>query len=140
MSQEPSEMAGMALPPQGSFVWTEVASNDADKCQAFYENVFGWEFKSGDASNTGMDYREFCTGDPFPAGGLYQINPEWFGGNPPPPHFMIYIAVDDVDENAALAESLGAKVHKKLDIPNVGRMAIIEDPTGAMFATFRMNN
>ncbi len=139
MAEQASEMAGWPLPKQGQFVWTEIASNDADKSQAFFENVFGWKFKGGDAA-PGMDYREFTTGGENPVGGLYQINPEWFGGNPPPPHFMIYVAVDDVDENAALAESLGATVHKKMDIPNVGRMAIIQDPTGAMIATFRMKN
>ena len=139
MAQEASEMAGWPLPKEGAFVWTEIASNDADKCQAFYNTVFGWEFKSGNAA-TGMDYREFTTGGGNPAGGLYQINPEWFGGNPPPPHFMIYVAVDDVDANAELAKELGGKVHKVLDVPNVGRMAIIEDPTGAMIATFRMKN
>jgi len=54
---------------------------------------------------------------------------------------MIYVAVDDVDENAKLAEELGAKIIRgPMDIPNVGRMAIIEDPTGAMIATFRMKN
>lgn len=89
----------------------------------------------------GMDYREFSTdGGPAPAGGLYQINPEWFGGNPPPPHYMIYVAVDDVDANAEKAKALGANIHKIVDIPNVGRMAIIQDPTGAMFATFKMGN
>jgi len=140
MAQEASEMAGWPLPKEGTFVWTEIASNDADKCQAFYETIFGWKFKSGDNSNSGMDYREYTTGGDNPVGGLYQINPEWFGGNPPPPHFMIYVAVDNVDANAELAKELGGKVHKVLDVPNVGRMAIIEDPTGAMIATFRMQN
>ena len=140
MAQEASEMAGWPLPKAGTFVWTEIASNDADKCQAFYEAVFGWQFnKSGDAAD-GMDYREYTTGGGNPVGGLYQINPEWFGDNPPPPHFMTYVAVDDVDENAKLAEELGGKVHKIMDIPNVGRVAIIEDPTGAMLASFRMQN
>jgi predicted enzyme related to lactoylglutathione lyase len=139
MTQDASEMAGWPLPKEGEFVWTEIASNDAYKCQAFYNAVFGWDFKSGNAA-TGKDYREFTTGGEKPVGGLYQINPEWFGGNPPPPHFMIYVAVDDVDKNAELAKELGGKVHKIQDVPNVGRMAIIEDPTGAMFATFRMQN
>ncbi len=142
MAKEASEMAGWALPKQGHFVWTEIASNDADKCQAFYETVFGWSFKGGEASNTGMDYREFSTdGGPAPAGGLYKINPEWFGGDPPPPHFMIYVAVDDVDENARQAVELGGTIHKgPMDIPNVGRMCIIQDPTGGVFCTFRMKN
>ena len=41
---------------------------------------------------------------------------------------------------ASSIRKLGGKVHKVLDVPNVGRMAIIEDPTGAMIATFRMKN
>ena len=105
MAEQASEMAGWALPKHGSFCWTEIASNDADKCTAFYNAVFGWQFKGGDAS-PGMDYREFTTGGENPVGGLYQINPAWFGDNPPPPHFMTYVAVDDVDENAKLAVEL----------------------------------
>lgn len=139
MANEASEMAGMALPKPGTFVWTEIASNDADKCVDFYKNVFGWSFQGGDASNTGMDYREFTTGGDAPVGGLYQINPDWFGGNPPPPHFRTYVAVDDVDESAKQAGELGGKVHKIMDIPNVGRMAIVEDPTGAMLSIFKPN-
>ena len=138
MANEASEMAGIPVPEHGTFCWTEIASSDADKCQAFYETVFGWKFKGGDNANSGMDYREYTTGDENPVGGLYQINADFFGGNPPPPHFMTYVAVDDVDENAKLAESLGANVHKIMDIPNVGRIAIIQDPTGAMIATFKM--
>jgi predicted enzyme related to lactoylglutathione lyase len=49
------------------------------------------------------------------------------------------VAVDDVDENAKLAAELGGKIIKEpMDIPNTGRFAIIQDPTGATFATFRM--
>lgn len=135
MAQE--EMAGI---PHGTFCWTEVATTDADKSQAFFESVFGWKFHKGEASGGGMDYREFTTGEPYPAGGLYQMDPSWFDGAPPPPHFLVYVGVDDVDENARLAVELGGKVVKgPMDIPNVGRMAIIEDPTGAKLATFKPN-
>src|SRR6187401_1230676 len=141
MAEQASEMAGSALPRDGSFCWTEIASNDADKCTAFYNAVFGWEFKGGDANNPGMDYREFTTGGDRPVGGLYQIDPAWFGDNPPPPHFMTYVAVDDVDENSKLAQELGATIIRgPMDIPNVGRICIIQDPTGAMISTFRMKN
>ncbi len=140
MAEQASEMAGWALPKEGDFVWTEIASNDAEKCIEFYQNVFGWTFQTSNAASEGMDYREFSTGSGHPAGGLYEINPEWFGGDPPPPHFMTYVAVDDVDATAAKVTELGGKVHKTMDIPNVGRMSIIEDPTGAMIATFRMKN
>ncbi len=138
MAEQSNEMAGWALPQHGTFCWTGVASTDADKCTAFYEAIFGWQFKGGDA-DTGMDYREFTTGGDNPVGGLYEMNPAWFGGNPPPPHFMTYVAVDNVDENARLALELGGKIIRgPMDIPNVGRMSVIQDPTGAVIATFRM--
>jgi predicted enzyme related to lactoylglutathione lyase len=143
MAEQASEMAGWASPKHGSFCWTEIASEDADKCVAFYKEVFGWEFKSGDAdgSNNGMDYREFCTCGDRPVGGLYQIDPKWFGDNPPPPHFMSYVAVDDIDENTKLAAELGATIIRgPMDIPGVGRIAILQDPNGAMIATFTMKN
>ena len=142
MAEQASEMAGRPVPKHGTFCWTEIASNDADKCQAFYTEVFGWKFQGGaDAAAPGMDYREFSTGGDDPVGGLYQIDPKWFGDDPPPPHFMIYVAVDDVDENAKQAVELGAKIIRgPMDVPNVGRICILADPTGAMFSTFRMKN
>ena len=136
MSEDATEMAGLAGPESGTFCWTEIATTNSAKSKEFFKNVFGWEFKESNAG--GMEYNEFSIGGGYPAGGLYELNPEWFGGNPPPPHFMTYVAVDSVDDNAALARELGGKVHKTEDIPGVGRMAIIEDPTGAMFATYQM--
>src|SRR5689334_11263566 len=102
MAEQANQMAGWEKPRHGSFCWTEIATSDADTCMAFYKEIFGWEFKSGDGAS-GMDYREFTTGGERPVGGLYQIDPAWFGGDPPPAHFMTYVAVDDVDQNAQLA-------------------------------------
>ena len=139
MSDQHGERAARDIPFHGEFVWTEIASTDAYKCMEFYKNVVGWTFQESNAVTDGMDYREFSNGTGNPVGGLYQMNPEWFGGTAPPAHFMTYIAVDDVDESAKKAESLGGKIHKTTDIPNVGRMSIIEDPTGAMFSLFKPN-
>ena len=143
MAEQASEMAGWPTPKEGTFVWTEIATNDAEKCIEFYQNVFGWTFQASKAATEGMDYREFSTGSGHPAGGLYEMTPEMCApGQPlPPPHFMTYVAVDDVDENAKLAVELGATIiHGPLDVPNVGRMCIIQDPTGATISTFRMTN
>ena len=144
MSEEASEMAGYAGPGHGDFCWTEIASNDAAKAKEFYKNVFGWKFKDSDATDGAFQYHEFSTGGgDYPAGGLYQITQEMVQeGEPlPPPHFMTYIAVNDVDENAQAAVELGGKVIKEpMDIPNTGRFAIVADPSGAMFATFKMKN
>ena len=138
MSQPEHEHPPVEFTPMkhGQFCWTEIASNDAEKCMEFYSNVFGWTFKKGDAG--GMQYNEFSTGGGYPAGGLYQMDPAWFGNNPPPPHFMIYVMVDDVDEATKKAQGLGATVTREpMDIPGVGRFSVIQDPTGAHIATFK---
>lgn len=138
MSQEASGFAG---PDHGEFCWTEIASNDSAKAKEFYTNVFGWKFQASKATDGVFEYTEYSTGGDYPAGGLYQITPEMCApGEPlPPPHFLTYIAVDDVDDNAKRAIELGGTVIKgPLDIPNTGRMAVIADPSGAMFATFKM--
>ena len=136
MSEDGTQMAGMMGPQPGTFCWTEIATADVERSKEFFKTVFGWEFKESNAG--GMAYNEFSIGGGYPAGGLYELNPEWFNGNRPPPHLMNYIAVDKVDENARRAKELGGTVHKTEDIPGVGRMAIIEDPTGATFATYQM--
>lgn len=136
------EATGFAGPAPGSFCWTEIASSDAAKCKEFYTNVFGWKFKDSDATDGAFAYHEYTTGGDYPAGGLYEITPEMCGeGQPvPPPHFMTYVAVDDVDENAKLAVELGGKIIREpMDIPNTGRFAVIQDPTGAMISTFKMS-
>ena len=142
MAEQASEMAEWGGIPHGTFCWTEIASSDAEKCKAFYTNVFGWKFQDSKAVTDGFAYHEYSTpGGDYPAGGLYEITPEMCApGQPtPPPHFMTYVAVDDVDENAKLAVELGATIIKEPDdIPNTGRFAIIQDPTGAVFSTFKM--
>ncbi len=140
MSEE-GAAEGFAGPSHGSFCWTEIATSDAKKCMDFYTNVFGWKFQMNEAVSDGFAYNEYSTGGDYPAGGLYELTPGMFGeGVPlPPPHFMTYIAVDDVDENAKLVTELGGTVVKEPDdIPNTGRFAILQDPTGAMFCTFKM--
>lgn len=55
-----------------------------------------------------------------------------------PPHWMAYVAVDDVDATAKKAEKLGASlIVEPQDIPNVGRFAILQDPQGATIAIIR---
>lgn len=140
MAQEASEMSAFAGPGTGSFCWTEIASGDAEKCKEFYSKVFGWTFAESKATDGGFAYHEFSTGEGYPAGGLYQISAEMCGeGELPPPHMLSYVAVEDVDSNAELAKELGGTVIKgPMDIPNTGRFAIIQDPTGAKIATFKM--
>jgi uncharacterized protein len=128
----------MEMPANGDFCWTEIATHDLTVSKEFYANVFGWNFKGGNAG-VGMEYPEFMVGDGYPMGGMYQISAAMFGDDMPPPHFLNYIAVDDVDAFFAKAIELGATGLKEpVDIPNTGRFCIINDPTGGMVALFKM--
>lgn len=134
-------MAEFEGPKPGSFCWTEIASTDAARCKAFYTNVFGWKFKESNATDESFAYHEFTNGSgDYPSGGLYEISSAICGeGELPPPHFLTYVAVENVDDNAQRAVELGGRLIKEpTDIPNTGRFALIQDPTGAMFAMFTM--
>lgn len=128
-------------PVAGSFCWTEIASNDAARCKEFYSKTFGWRFQDSSATDGGFAYHEFSAGeDDYPSGGLYEFTAGMAGeSSEMPPHFLAYVAVDDVDENARRAEQLGGTIVRgPMDIPNTGRFAVIKDPSGALFATFAM--
>ena len=104
----------------------EIAADDPERAIKFYGDVFGWEYKVGDVD--GVSYSEIMANG-RPVGGIHQMGAEFGGG---PPHWMAYVAVDDVDAAAKRAEELGGKVCvPPTDIPNVGRFSVINDPTGA---------
>jgi predicted enzyme related to lactoylglutathione lyase len=66
--------------------------------------------------------------------GAYQRQPDMPGG----PGWLPYVATDDVDASLEQATGLGATaVTQPMDIPSVGRMAIIADPTGAVVGLYK---
>jgi len=128
-----TEQAGQ-MPQDGEFCWTEIATDNLGACKTFYAEVFGWEFKKSDATGVEMQYLEFGTEAEKPFGGMFEMQAEWYGGELPKPHINIYVAVDDADAVARKAFDIGGTiVSPPMDLPNVGRMCQIEDPTGAKF-------
>src|SRR5690348_3805398 len=122
MSENTATEQAFEMPKHGEFCWTEIASSDADAGRTFYENVFGWQFQKSDATGAEMQYLEFGTDENKKIGGLFQMRPEWYGGEMPKPHVNIYVAVDDVDETTRQAFELGGTIlSPPADIPNVGR-------------------
>lgn len=127
---EATEMT-MAMPAHGSVCWSELATRDLTAARDFYGALLGWELKQSEAVGNGMQYLEFHAGG-RPYGGLFQMGAE-FGAAPS--HWMTYLAVDDVDAAAAKVPELGGQICvPPTDIPNVGRFAVINDPTGATFS------
>jgi hypothetical protein len=68
--------------------------------------------------------------------GLYQMAGEHFEGVPA--HWQAHVWVDDVAASVAKAKELGGTVvADTMEIPGVGTMAVLQDPTGAMINLFR---
>ena len=121
--------------PHGSICWTELATRDAEGARKFYSELLGWKLETSQAA--GMNYTEIVVGDKH-VGGIYQLTEEC-GGADAPSRWMTYVAVDDVDASAGRVEELGGKVvMPPMDIPNVGRFCIINDPTGATLALIKL--
>jgi predicted enzyme related to lactoylglutathione lyase len=70
-------------------------------------------------------------------GALYEM-PEDMTAAGIPPHWLSYVSVANVDDSAAQAKTLGANLMKEpFDVFTVGRMAVVQDPTGAVFALWQ---
>lgn len=119
----------------GDFVWYELLTGDADAAGDFYGKVVGWTSKP--SGQPGMDYRFFSSGDGSDmadgVGGYMAITAEMTAGGARP-CWLGYLAVDDVDASVAAITAAGGTVHMPaMDLPGVGRMAMVADPTGAPF-------
>ena len=117
---------------KGDFIWYELLTSDADAAQRFYGEVVGWTVT--DSGQPGMDYRILDAGD-GPAGGMMQINDQMAGVKP---IWLGYVGVPDVDASVADWTKAGGIVQMPaMDIPNVGRMAMLADPDGVPLYVMR---
>ncbi len=119
----------------GSFSWIELATTDQAAAKSFYTSLFGWEIFDV-PMGPDQAYTMFQLEGRDAAAG-YRLNAEQQAGGVPP-HWNIYIAVADADETAGRVASLGGKViAPPFDVMEHGRMAIIQDPTGATFSIWQ---
>ncbi len=112
---------------QGSFCWIDLGTTDAASAKNFYGALFGWTFV--DLPTGGGGTYTMCKLEGADAAAFYELGPEQAGVSP---HWMTYIAVDDVDQMSARAREFGATILKApFDVMEVGRMAVLQDPSGA---------
>lgn len=120
----------------GLNVWFDLMTTDMEGAKAFYTEAIGWKTQQWDNSDPNMPYTMWATAE-GPLGGVMPL-PEDAKKAGAPPHWIAYTTVDDVDATAAKAEQLGGKIYAPpMDIPSVGRFAMLADPQGATFAIFK---
>lgn len=122
----------MATTNVGRFSWHELHTGDRAKAIKFYATLFGWETKDF-PMGPGEPYGLCFLGGKDMAGIMKSMAPANV-----PPHWLPYISVEDVDASSDKTTKLGGKViSKPMDIPNVGRFAVVADPQGAVFALYK---
>jgi hypothetical protein len=93
-----------------------------------------WDYRATkfiDRPIEGSIYTVLKAGD-AEVGGLMTMPPDM---GAVPPYWGTYVTVDDVDASTKLVEELGGQVKvPPMDIPDVGRFAVIADPQGAILS------
>ncbi len=130
---QPKKNAGIGIGHvHGTLCWADLCTSDPQTAAKFYSSLLGWKFEAGEKDESG--YLHIKNGEHF------------IGGMPPakhlqpgvPPHWLAYFLADDVDTTANKAKEMGAKLYlPPMSVEGVGRMSIIADPQGAVFAIFK---
>src|SRR3974377_1050308 len=112
----------------GKFCWNELMARDVAGAKKFYADTLGWSFDAMPMPGGGSYWGAKLGAEPV--GGIFDISGREFDGMPE--GWMPYIAVDDVDARTKKAVAAGAKVMKPaFDVPNVGRIVVLQEPGGA---------
>ncbi len=129
------EQGGVRLPRRG-FVRHELMSTDPKQSEQFYQQVVGVSVTPLGAESD--SYQMLMVGGE-PVGGIAGPRPDqegWPSGGPDA-HWIAYFGTDDVDEAARRAEELGGAVLlPPVNVPGMGRAAVLRDPQGAAFGVF----
>ncbi|MFW6174243.1 MAG: VOC family protein [Chloroflexota bacterium] len=113
----------------GTFAWHELLTTDPEAASRFYSQLVGWEAQTVDMGS-GWTYRLFMVGEKY-AGGATAMPPEAEA----PPAWIPYVEVADINASAQKAKELGGAVmNGPLHVPDVGQIAVTQDPTGAHIA------
>lgn len=113
----------------GAFSWTELMTPDPKAAASFYGALLGWRSETMPMAQGG-EYTVFKVGETS-IGGTMAPPPD---APPMPPMWGPYVTVTNTDETVQKCQSLGGKlIAGPMDIPEIGRFAVLQDPQGAVF-------
>ncbi|MBN1530230.1 MAG: VOC family protein [Thermoleophilaceae bacterium] len=113
--------------------WIDTTQPDPAAAAEFYGGLFGWELE--DSMPAGSPIRYYMARIGGKDAGAVSSRPE---GAPEGAVWNTYIWVDDADETAARVRAAGGSVlSEPFDVFDAGRMAVLADPAGAVFAVWQ---
>jgi len=119
----------------GDFCWIELATTDQGAAKKFYSELFGWSIN--DLPMGANDFYTTFKIDGRDVGAAYTLRVEQRERGIPA-HWNLYVAVENADTATGRAKELGAKeLAAPFDVFDLGRMAVLQDPTGAAFSVWQ---
>lgn len=113
----------------GEFYWNELMTHDVEAAKSFFATTIGWAFEGMAMPEAGTYW--VAKQSDKPVGGIMGMVPGMPEGTPS--HWVSYLAVDDIDARLESLTRAGGQVCRPaFDVPGVGRIAIVADPTGAV--------
>jgi len=119
----------------GRFTWYELMSTDPQGGIDFYRKLVGW----GHQRWEGETPYDLLMLHGQVVAGVMQL-PEEAQRAGAPTHWLGYVHTDDVDATVARAQQLGGSVMHQMDLDEIGRFAVSQDPQGAVICFFQPAN
>ncbi|WP_116130964.1 VOC family protein [Tropicimonas sp. IMCC34043] len=112
----------------GLIWWSELMTRDVQAAKSYYHDVCGWSF---DTMPMGENTYLVAIAHGNPVAGIMDVT-GLDGMDNAQPHWFTYIAVDDIDAALEGTVATGGEVLRApFDVPDVGRIGIVRDPSGA---------
>jgi len=119
------------MPEPGTIAWVDLTVGNADELRGFYTAVVGWECEELRVG----DYSDYVMRPPGGGEAVAGICHAKGVNEGLPPQWLVYLTVADLDASLARCLELGGKVRAEpFPMGGFGRMAVIEDPSGAVAA------
>lgn len=118
----------------GDIAWIECASGDVEATKAHYARLCGWTYEGMPLPRGGGTYWLIHAGEKSLGGIIskdiipYEV----------PAHWLVYLEVGDIAAAVATVRADGGKVYRDpFDIPGIGQIAIVAEPSGAGLGLFQ---
>ena len=133
------------MPERKSYVsgtpnWVDLQTTDQAGAKQFYGELFGWSYNDLPIDEANGVYYSMATLKGSDVAAIAPSSDDQVAAGVPP-HWNSYVSVDDVEAAAArVAPAAGTVIASPFDVLDAGRMAVIQDPTGAIFQLWQAKN